>query len=254
MPLHLWHAENSTVRLHLARLSGVVDPLNPAGGVHQLHLDRSPLPGMSLLGVELPAAETPVTKSNVDFYVRGGDLVATYAETSGWPLRAQLYWRAALEARDNAICAMELIASVQTSLLDSRPELMTHSDLAAREAFQLLDPERPDFAPIAPTPIDSGQNEHPERPHCYLFRLPSSKISYTEMVHPADAQRSSCQVRACGGNLEIHLRHQLFAERLEKGVILRARVRGVWLDRAGDQAAAARHYASFSTAELPLTT
>ncbi|MBI3839597.1 MAG: hypothetical protein HY288_16880 [Planctomycetia bacterium] len=252
--MHLWHIENDTVRLQSARLTGIVDPANPPVGIHQLQLDQAPLSGMSLLGVELPAAATPAAKSDVDYYVRGGDLVATYAETPARPLRAQIYWRAGMQPFDHAIAAIELIASVQTSLLDSRPELMTQSELPAREAFQLMDPQCADFARLAPTPASSDRNEHPERAHCYLFRLPSAKISYAEMVHPADAQRSSYQVRACGADPEFRLRHQLFAERLEKGVILRARVLGVWLDREGDQAAAARHYATFSAAEPPLTT
>ena len=254
MPGHFWHAENSTVRLQLARLSGVVDPLNPAGGIGQLRLDRAPLVGMHLLGVELPTAETPVAPSIVDYYVRGADLVATYAETPARPLRAQIYWHAASDGFDRAIAAVKLIASVQTSLLDSRPELSTESKLVAREALQFRDSRRVEFAPIGPAGIDSDVNEQPERALCYLFRLASEQVSYVEMVHPADAQHSSCQVRAGGADLQVHLRHRLFSEPLEKGVILRARVQGVWLDRKDDEAAAAHHYASFATARLPLTT
>ena len=253
MPLHFWHAENSTVRLQLARLSGVVDPLNPAAGIGQLRLDRSPLLDMRVLGVELPAAETSVAASIVEYYVRGGDLVATYAETPARPVRAQIYWHAA-DGFDRGIAAVELIASVQTSLLDSRPELTTESKLVAREALQLRDSRRAEFAPIGPAGVDSDTNEQPERAHCYLFRLASEQVSYAEMVHPADAQHSSCRISTSGADLEVQLRHRLFAERLEKGVILRARVQGVWLDREDDQAAAARHYASFATGQLPLTT
>src|SRR5580704_13412395 len=106
MPIHCWHVENSTVCLQLDRLSGVIDPVNPPGGIGQLRFDRAPLLGMSLLGVELPAA-----RSTVDYYVRGGDLVATYAETPTRPLRAQIYWRADFKRVDRAIAAVELIAS-----------------------------------------------------------------------------------------------------------------------------------------------
>ena len=254
MLLHHWHAEQSTVRLQFARLSGVVDPVNPAAGWQELQLDQGSLAGAGVLGIKLPAAETRAAKSNVDFYVRGTDLVATYGETLEWPLRAQIYWRAAANPLDRAIASMELIATVQTSLLDSRPELMTHSTLPACEAFQLLDPRSADFGPIEPTPPNSHRNEHPLRAACYLFRLPSNQISYAEMVHPADAQGFSFEARAFGADQGFQLRHQLFSERLEKGVILRARVLGVWLDREGDQAAAARHYAAFSASEPLLTT
>jgi hypothetical protein len=50
------------------------------------------------------------------------------------------------------------------------------------------------------------------------------------------------------------LRHELFSERLEKGVILRARVRGVVLERADDVRHAAAMFNEFLHAELPLTT
>jgi hypothetical protein len=73
------------------------------------------------------------------------------------------------------------------------------------------------------------------------------------MVHPADFQhdellRNSVQQQAA------YLRHRLFPEPLEKGVILRARVRGVFVPRDGDTQIAAECFDAFAATEPPLST
>jgi hypothetical protein len=176
-------------------------------------------------------------------------------------MRAEIYWRAAAHELAGAIAAIELLASVQTSLLDSCPRLLTRSSLAAEQVLQLRDVERAAFEQVSQISDSDTTNAPSDRPDCYLFRLAAAKFSYLEMVPPSDVQTSSS--RQCVGAIRplaspapnrFELRHQLFAERLEKGVILRARVLGVLLDRAGDQAAAARHYAAFISERPPLTT
>jgi len=250
----VWHAEDSTVRLELARLCAVVDPLDPAAGLHRLRVDAQPLPELHPLRVELPPVEARHAPPDVDFYVRGGDLIATYAHRPERAMRAQIYWRAASRTGPRAIAAVELLVSVQTSLLDSCPKLATRSDVAAREVFQLTDPERAAFESVGPPSTRAALASQSGRSSCYLFRLPGAKYSYAEMVNPADAQQSQLSVPLDEGELRAHLAHELFAERLEKGVILRARVLGVLLDRDGDQAAAAEHYAAFLNEPPPLTT
>jgi hypothetical protein len=254
MPPHLWHVENNAVRLGLARLSALVSPLDPASGLSRWRIDDRPLQDFHPLQVELPAIEPPYAACDVDYYVRGGDLIVTYAERPERAMRSQIYWRAATHEPRGAIAAVELQASVQTSLLDSCPRLATRTDVTASEAFQLSDGEREEFVAIAPPSERSKTDDRSRRPHCYLFRLASGEYSYAEMVLPANVPQSELTCRREGPNLRVQLAHQLFAERLEKGVILRARVLGVMLDRDGDQAAAAAHYASFMTDELPLTT
>lgn len=254
MPLDLWHAENNAVRLDLARASLVASPLDPADGLSHWQIDKRLLSNFHPLRVELPAIKSSHAAGDADFYVRGGDLIVTYAERPERALRAQIYYRAASHVARGAIAAIELVASVQTSLLDSCPRLAIRSDATASEAFQLSDIEPATFVSVAPTADPAGSNDRSGRPDCYLFRLPSGKYSYAEMVSPAAAQQSELICEPEGADFRIQLIHQLFAERLEKGVILRARVLGVLLDRDGDQAAAASHYASFLTEELPLTT
>jgi hypothetical protein len=253
MPSQCWQIENSSARLKLARLSARVNPLDPAAGVGDVSVDGRPLLGLAPLAVDLPRVESQHAASNVEVYVRGGDLVATYADRPEPQMRTQIYWRAATHDLQQAVAAVELVASVQTNLLDSCPKLSTHSRIDASEVFQLTDPEQGTFAPLNPRPARAETRGQAERGSCYLFRLAGGSFSYVEIVHPAEAQHSSCDATNNPGT-SCALRHRLFAERLEKGVILRARVLGVLMDRSGDQAAAARHYASFLSAELPLTT
>jgi hypothetical protein len=70
------------------------------------------------------------------------------------------------------------------------------------------------------------------------------------MVHPADARRDRLTRDVAG----LRLIHHLFADELEKGVILRARLRGALLPRADDQRLALDAYRGLLDARLPLTT
>ncbi len=122
--------------------------------------------------------------------------------------------------------AVDLVVSMRTELLESQPRLAVHSRLPAGEVLELAD-------------------------GCWLFRFPRHEISYAEMVHPADFQGSELDYVA-ERDRAVEVRHRLFVEHLEKGVILRARVRGALLRRHDDAALAAAVYAAFASADPPL--
>jgi hypothetical protein len=243
-----WRLDARTASLRLARLSAVVRPLEPALGLCELRIDGRPISAAcSPLGVELNDGAQRPSPAVVDEYVRGGDLVATYADCPARELRSQIYWRASSHRTEGAIAAIELVISVQTSLLDSSPRLATRSTLNADEAYCVSSADNA-------SQIEGGMSS------CYLYRLAATPFSYAEMVHPAQSRESTVEVPANAGasddaaSTRLELRQQLFPERLEKGVILRARILGLFLDRQGDSEAAARHYAAFLAAEPPLTT
>lgn len=243
-----WRLDARTASLRLARLSAVVSPLDPALGLSELRIDgRSISSACCPLGVELVGAVQRPAPSAVEEYVRGGDLVATYTDCPAPALRSQIYWRASSHRTDGAIAAIELVISVQTSLLDSSPRLATRSMLHADEALCL-------------SPVRGAKRIEDGKSSCYLYRLTETPFSYAEMIQPAQSQESAVAVPTSAGaqhnstSNRIELRHQLFSDWLEKGVILRARVLGVFLDRRGDSEAAARHYQAFLAAEPPLTT
>jgi hypothetical protein len=243
-----WRLDARTASLRLARLSAVVHPLQPELGLDELHIDGRPISGACCpLGVDLFAEQRSFLSSTVEQYVRGGDLVATYADCPMAALRTQVYWRVASHPVEGAIAAIELVISVQTSLLDSSPRLATRSTFRADEAICL-------------SQLDSVKEFGEGNSSCHLYRLVDSPFSYAEMVHPAQSQASALDAPASAGATgeveppRLELRHELFCERLEKGVILRARVLGIFLDRQHDLDAAAAHYAAFLAAEPPLTT
>jgi hypothetical protein len=247
-----WHElDPRRARIAGDRFSAVLDCGSPAVGLQQMVIDGEELKAFHPLAPDFAAMSE--SGSGLERYVRGGDLVVTYPERPAASMRSQLYWRAASHPHDKAIAALELVVSVQTSLLDSSPRFAIRSQLLAAEAFQLVDAERGQFSSIVP-PEDDTDPDAIGAPFCYLFRFSGRQYSYAEMVHPGAAQSSKWEGWLHGTEYRLELRHELFADRLEKGVILRGRVLGVLLDRRDDKAAAARHWQSFLAAELPLTT
>ena len=72
-----------------------------------------------------------------------------------------------------------------------------------------------------------------------------------EMVHPSDFTESAfCR----GPDGAAELSNRLFQGRLEKGVILRSRLRALLLPPEDDVALAAACYSDFAASEPPLTT
>lgn len=218
------------------RLQGTLATLDtPAGCEASLDLSRPWLglriAGLSeacrFLGVAVLCAEPAIAP--YDSYVRGRDLVATYEQNAERPIRTTLYWRVLEEAdAAGAQLAIELVVSVQTSLLESRPTLEVQTDA---------------HAAAVPLP--------PELVGCSLLRLAASDASYLELLHPAAFATSEQEVHG----VRVRLRHLLFfPEDLEKGVILRARLRAILMPSAGDSEAAAGYYRRFLASPPPLTT
>ncbi len=252
MQSHLWHADGNVVRLQWEGLSAAVDPLRPSDGLRKVIIDGQPLAGFDLLGVQLPDQLLPA--ATIDSYIRGGDLVATYPETADRAFRVQIYWRAGMQNPRGAIATVELVTSVQTSLLDTRPQLTARSILPAAEVLQLENAETGNFVNVTPPPAHARPTDDSLLPPCHLFRLASADFSYVEIVVPAEGQSSRCEIVTEGSGARIRLTHELFAERLEKGVILRSRVIGLWIDRPNDLVVAHRHYQALVSAAPPLTT
>ena len=136
--------------------------------------------------------------------------------------------------------AVDLQISVQTSLLNSRPTLTTATALNDAELLHLV-----------------ANESQPSRHRYDLFRPRGCGVSYVEMIHPADEAAGALFVGGLGVNQRnppggIH--HHLFASFLEKGVIVRARLRGLFLPREHDTELAAEAYGQFLAAPPPLTT
>ncbi len=242
-----WTLDTSRAQLQLGQLDALIDLEDPAGGLQEIRLDAAPLRA-NLLGVLL---KQHVETSPADTYVRCEDLVATYPPSAGRAMRIQVYWRCH-QAPDRM--AVELQVSVQTDELGIATPVVVVSQLDVVEAVRLSDVTTGQFAPLALT-AEERQLVPLDGSGCLLLRLPGSPWTYAEMIHSADFQQDSISFTTSkSGARRASLEHRLFPGTLEKGVILRARLRGVFL-RASDAATeVCKDYASFLNSPLPLTT
>jgi hypothetical protein len=230
-----WHVELLAAKLGMPRLVATLDLERPERGLQALAVDGDSLGDVQLLAVQLspvlPATgQSTVRPTIVDTFARGDDMAVTYAERPQPAMQTQVYWRA--HNASGAIAAVELLVSVQTGLLDSCPHLSTNSRLAATEVLPL---------------------ENVEAQGATLFRLTGGQLSYAEVAHPTSDCVSEVRTSSLSQS-QAGISHRLFQDRLEKGVILRARVLGVLVDRADDQRQAARLLADFLRTLAPLTT
>ena len=100
------------------------------------------------------------------------------------------------------------------------------------------------------TSISSAAPSDSVAPRAVLFRPQHLGASYLEMVHPTDF--TGVQI-ATADELPT-VRWHVFPERLEKGVIRRARVRGLFLPRDNDLQHAREQIEAFVLSPLALST
>ena len=243
--------EDSAV-LQSAGLSAEIALRRPSEGLVNLVAASDSLRTARLLGIAAgPIIEGPTTNL-VESYVRGDDLVVAYEGSSQWPIRVDALWRLTTPSvTEKVLAAVDLIVSIRTHVLDARPDLAVESVVPSSGVFRLPTGKSAACEPLGagaavPTVVgpESGAG-------CLLFRLPGLDLTYAEMVHPTDFQRDELSCRTQGGGT-LHIAHRLFRTNLEKGVILRARVRGLFAKRQGDAETAAACYAAFASAEPPL--
>jgi hypothetical protein len=245
-----WTIREEQAALSTPSLSAVLDLSAPHSGLHGLIWNQMKL-DVDFLGVELPETAS-INRIVRDAYCRVDDLVVTYADTSQWQLRPQIYWRYC-DRWSGSCVGVELIASLQTSLLDAPADIATISRVAADEMFY-LSAHQHDFRELA-------RSAHPQcispslAVGCFVFRLTSANVSYVELIHPSDFRETLLEAVP---ELQVDepaalCRHRLFGRRLEKGVILRGRVLGLFMPQDDDLRLARKCYQSFAESEPVLT-
>lgn len=195
-----------------------------------------------LLGVWFNDEISNAAAYPVEMHARGTDLIASYAENQSRDVRPEFLWRF-IELAPQAGTGLELIASAQSSKLSSDPHLETRSRISSGQVFRIgnselhqrIDLDRPDAA------VQSGSWEF------FLIRPDNIQLSYAEFVHPSDFVRTEVRAVRETGLLEIS--HDLFAQSLEKGVIRRGRVRGIFLPREKDIATARAQFDCFANSK-----
>jgi hypothetical protein len=172
---------------------------------------------------------------------------ATFAEKHHLHVETQVRWR--VNRADVGYTSIDVVVSVGTQALSAFAafglgSLVKSSDILVPKNSAL--DRSQDWIHV-----DSvGDVATTQGTPCTLFRLPGTGLSYVEMLHPSDL--GSHEVSRDPDTGRAVIRHQLFSCPLEKGVILRARLRGALLPRDSDQAAAAAMFAQFATSDPPL--
>ena len=151
-----------------------------------------------------------------DAYVRQNDLIAIYPEKYPWQFGYQIDIRTS-QPDDRKILCMEIWLSVQTSLLDSHPQL----------SIQIADEN---FAPLSKD----------------IWTNLSKKVAIA--IHPFD--RADCHVECTTNDFNM----KIFGRFMEKGVIRRMRFRCIAAIDSQSNNFWEEQLKEFSNSPMPLTT
>ncbi|MCH8043589.1 MAG: hypothetical protein IID44_07705 [Planctomycetes bacterium] len=248
-----WQKNHQSARVVLPRFVATINVARPDLGLCELQLDGAALDSCGVLQVGGPSLSADPAVPVADWYVRGADLVVSYAPSDPDQLSPQVYWRVLDSPHEGVIAAFELVVSVQTDLLASHPALAAAAQFPQCETARLVDAEAGRYQPLAVTGDAPLTLTAADGPGVILFRLPGDRYSFAHFIHPVDFQQATLDLNHDAPGL-VRLSHSLFGEDLEKGVIRRARCQGIFLDRADDAALAAECYGRFAATAPPLTT
>jgi hypothetical protein len=200
----------------------------------------------------LPAEEGAASSLKLaEVYGRGSDLVALYEPLAPHQVQPSVYWRARWDEGKQA-AGVEMIVSMQTSLLDSNPETVVATGMPIGDVWgNSTEPTNSQPLEYGEFPFDLAASNG-AGPGFVVYQPRDTPFAYVEMVHPADFVSSRVELNKWG---ETWATTHLFSERLEKGVIRRARIAGWHIPRKSDVLRAAQElYAAFAAEPLPLTT
>ncbi len=261
----IWKLDGSNARAEGA-IEADLDLLRPYEGVAVRRVGGVALPArwccLRFLETEWPVPQTAAA-GRCDAFIRGSGLMAAYPPDAAFPFQVAVLRRWIEGAADvNDAIGLEMIVSINTPLLDSRPTLeMTNRwpqgdvlRLAWADGVRAAEPPSPGAAPapVGANPrLLAGRNPiactAADGPGCWLIRPAGAAISFVEMLYPSDFEQSLIDSSGADGPI---LRHRFFTRPLEKGVLLRCRWRVVRVGRSNDAAAAASLWTAFA-AESP---
>ena len=229
-----WTLDGLRSQTRCAGLEVSLDLARPAAGL-TITASTPPATVDHLLGLDLSANCPPS-----DHWLRGSDITAVYEPADPRQLRATAMWRQL--ACDATTAAWELIASAQTSLLDSDPAVSVVADIEAADVRWRGRSQATGWAALAPTaqvPADAA---------VIMACRPAGTVVLIA-PHPDDAARLDTVWQR--GRLRLGCR--LFTRQLEKGVLLRSRVLAA-CGPAAEGAWAERLLADFAASPPPLST
>jgi hypothetical protein len=257
----VWGGRPWTLRLD-ADCPGLYQAKEPANLVLALHglasvgrVDPVALSGRSLVGVELvgPRVEARFAPSGWS----GLQVVARWGLASrhdGIDLEVE-----ALASSVGELKAIEVVASTRlegTGPPDREPHVLWVHPRDSRSAALSYDGREPasNLARLTTLPVPVTMDPEFSR-DATIGPLVEAGERYLEFAHPHDVARRVVERHAQKDSntaAELSIRYGLFGHDLEKGVIVRARLRGLWISRhdAGEMALEA--FCEFAKAPPPL--
>jgi hypothetical protein len=173
-----------------------------------------------------------------EVYVRDNDLIARFRQSAGDEYAFQLDWR--LLGSDGQFAAgVELWLSIQTELLDIRPEIEVACQGPRRHAWKSVS-----HATLAGELTDSIDSDSPA-----AFVCEAEDSTGVWMIDPSD----QAQTRIVSAPEDSMMRVRFFGQFMEKGVIRRARMRFLVAPGEISTAHLASEYRAFANSPLPLT-
>lgn len=246
----MWHLNANEAAFSIQALAGTIDSAAPHRGLQALSWQQQPLREWSLLGVVAPRHRESDRLAIEEQYIRGEDFVVDYGQVAGPNVQPQCYWRLH-QSPEHAAAGIEVILSLRTSLLASRPESQLTSSPAAEAELLLIDGETGDLRPLPPTSLTTAKVRPEPSAAGVLLRPKDRDFSYVEFVVPSDC--AELELEAIPATKGWQWKYTLFREHLEKGVIRRGRIQSWFLPRKNDEAAASHLRADFLNSPPPLT-
>ncbi|MHB8968868.1 MAG: hypothetical protein ACYC3X_02365 [Pirellulaceae bacterium] len=249
----MWQIDRATAEWKSNRLRATIDLARPTYGLQQIAIGGTLHASTQVLQVSVPNRGHHAQQCVEDAYVRGADVIVTYAATAHSPLQPQVCWRVLDEPSATPAIVLEAIVSIQTCLLDSDPRIQLASTLAGEHWLQSALPQASGRFCALTLQDQSPRSISVDTPGiAILARMPESAWCYGHFVHAADlldanvtwdrsAQLSTLSTLFCG-------------QRLEKGVLRRVRARAVLVPREQDEMLVEQLWVESARAAPPLAT
>ena len=246
----MWTITGQQAHLQTLDLSGTIDLSTPGTGLHQLCLADRRLVDMQLLGIARDGCTVEAFPIQAP-YARDNSLVICYGDREDPSHHLQLQWRCIPSEPGLFMGGLELILSFETPSQINLPKWTTMTQVGQQDILVAVnDSEQPwislnELPEVREPTLSASGNET----RMILCRFPEQQLSYVEMTHPAEPSLailpSTEQTTTLWGS-------RTPDRPLEKGVILRRRVRGMFLPLEKDTVLAGKAYAQFRALDPPL--
>ena len=249
----MWTVADQQAQLQTSQFSAVLDIALPTQGLQELSFAGERLPSGALLGMSWATGLNPLSEIR-DHYTSENSLVVRYADPGKDSHQMQLRWQFVHPQQDLPRGAVELVISLEASLLMQLPKWRTISRVSMRPVYGFGGEVSQTWQALSTSSTPEGEKSSPEEADCrmILCRFPGQDLSYVEMIHPRDPALSIFTDPKPGSEETICWGMQMAGDYLEKGVILRRRVRGVFLPAEQDEILAQEAYQQFLDLAPPL--